>query len=145
MASAQELRLPWFEKTAESPSVPDGFEGIVFRAPEQVSLRESGGRVPLFGAVQLKKTTLQQLGIEDRHPVRAVVVGAILGGANQPYAGNAVLQAPLFPTPDAATVTEYFSVDLVECAGMPRSPGTFFIFASVGPFTAPPRKIKVVP
>jgi hypothetical protein len=144
MTDEQELRLPWFEKTAASPNVPDGFEGVLFDVAERLSLRQTGGRIPLHGAVRLKESTLHQLGIQDRHPVRAVVVGVIVGGSNQPCAGNAVLQAPLFPAPAGAAVTEYFSVDLVECTGMPRTPGVFFLFASVGTFTAAPRRIEVV-
>ena len=145
MTDWQNLKLPWFERTADSPSVPDNFEGIVLTSPERVSLEQTRGRVPIFGAVRLKQETLDALAIADGHPLRAVVVGAIIGRSNQPFAGNAVVREPLFSSSAASETTEYFAVDLVECIGMPRSAGTVYVFASAGPFTLVPRKIEVTP
>jgi hypothetical protein len=136
-----QLRLPWFERTRYSPGVEPGFEGVSIWAPESVALGSSGGRVPVFGVVQLGAETLAELSIEDRHPLRAVVIGGIFEGVNEAQVGSAVLQAPLLATAPGAAPTEYFSVDLLECTDLPKGPGTIFVFASVGPFLAQPRKV----
>ena len=139
MEAWEEIRLPRYEKTPFNPEVKAGSEGITIWAPAKVKLRKGAVRVPVFGAVRLGEKTLEDLGIGDRHPLRAVVVGAILG--DNPFVGNAVLQAPLFPAPPGSVVTEYFAVDLLECTGS-TGEGTYFVFASVGAFTAQPIKIE---
>jgi hypothetical protein len=141
-ADWQNLRLPHYERCVWSPEAPG--EGIWIQVPGKISLGASAGRVPLFGTVRLSDMSLKELGIRDQHPLRAVVVGGIVANVNSPYVGNAVLQAPLFPAKPAPMITEYFAIDLVECAGLPKGPGVFFAFASVGPLLARPLKVEVI-
>lgn len=96
-----QVPLPWFEATDFNPALEPGEEGIRIWVPSHVNLRATDGRIPLFGTVQLRVETLESLGIFDRHPVRAVVVGGIVHGIFEPYVGNALLQAPLFPPREA--------------------------------------------
>jgi hypothetical protein len=143
MEAWEQVQLPYYEKTAGHSALPEIAEGIAIWAPARVTLRQPAPRVPLFGLVRLGQKALEELGIEDRHPLRATVVGAIIGLANQPFVGRAVLQAPLLPAPPGSVVTEYFAVDLLECTGA-AGPGTYFAFASLGGFVAQPVKIEVV-
>jgi hypothetical protein len=140
MQASEEVRLPWYEKTRFHPQLK-GDEGIAIWAPEKVTLHRGRASVPLFGVVRLGEMTLEDLAIRDRHPLRAVVVGVIIGSS--PFVGNAVSKAPLFPAPPGSSVTEYFAVDLMECTGA-SGPGTYFAFASLGGFVAEPVKIEVV-
>jgi hypothetical protein len=137
------LTLPTYERTVWSPKVAGGFHGVRLWVPEQLSLRETKGRLPVFGTVQVPREALKALAGIDGHPLRAVVVGGILGGVNQPAVGNAVREAPLFPLPDAAAVVEYFGVDLFECTGLARSVGRLFVFASLGPSVTEPVAVEV--
>lgn len=131
--SVMDIALPCYEKTPFTPETGPDFVGIKIWAPERISLK-SKKRIPLFGVVQLKENQLEEIGVMDKHPLRAVVVGAVAAGVNTPYVGNALLQAPLFSTPPSSdTVTEYFNVDIFEAAGMLRAPGKYFLFASIGP------------
>ena len=142
--SWMDVPLPSYESSAFTPKAGPDFIGIKIWAPERISLKTSK-HVPLFGIVQFKEEMLNEINVSDRHPVRAVVVGAIVAGVNQPYVGNAVLQAPLFPAPKASPlVTEYFNIDIVESTGMLRAPGKYFLFASIGPFVAEIISIEVV-
>ena len=137
--------LPRYEKTAWSPAAAADFTGVAVWLPESVSLAATGGRLPLAGVVRLPRAEWERILPGGESPLLAVVVGAILAGTNTPYAGQAVLQAPLF-APDAGPfVAEYFNVDLRECAGLPHSAGRFFVFASVGPYAAAPRAVTVTP
>jgi len=140
----KDIRLPWYDQTPQSPNVDEDFQGITIWAPERVSLAATSKRIPLFGVVQLTPDIVRQIGVTDGHPLRAVVVGIIIGKVNTPFVGNAVTQAPLFPLRAGRMPREYFAVDLPECTGMPRGPGVFFVFASVGPFAAEPRRVEVV-
>jgi hypothetical protein len=142
MEAWEEIRLPRYEKTPFHPEVKGDFEGIAIWAPARVTLRKGAPKVPLFGVVRLGEKALKDLKIADRHPLRAVVVGAIIGPGNSPFVGNAVLQAPLFTAPPGPFVTEYFAVDLLECTGAGGG-GSYFAFASVGAFTAQPARIEV--
>ena len=138
------LTLPSFERVEWCPALPPGFEGVKIWAPPELSLRTSKGRLPIFGTVSLGRETMKALKLSDDHPLRAVVVGAIIERINQGYVGNAVLQAPLFAPQPGPIVTEYFAVDLVECTGVLRSTGGLFAFASVGAYTAEPVTIRIV-
>ena len=141
--SILDITLPNYEKTSFTPETGPDFVGIKIWAPERISF-QSGKRLPLFGVVQLKEKELEAMGVTDRHPLRAVVVGAIAAGVNAPYVGNALLQAPLFFTPPSSPcVTEYFNIDVFEAAGMLRAPGVYFLFASIGPHVSEGLKIEV--
>jgi len=137
------MALPSYEKSEFTPEAAADFRGIRIRAPEKIK-RSPRMRIPLFGIVQLGESDLAEIGIEDRHPLRAVVVGAIVAGTYVPFVGNAVLQAPLLPAEDGDPVREVFAVDLCEAAGMPPGVGKYFVFASVGPFVAEPVTVEVV-
>ena len=137
------MALPSYEKSEFTPEVAPDFRGIKIWAPARIS-RSARTRIPLFGLVQLGETELAAMGIEDRHPVRAVVVGAVAGGTYAPFVGNAVLQAPLLPAGAGDPVQEPFAVDLCEAAGMPPGVGNYFVFASVGPFVAETVTVEVV-
>lgn len=135
--------LPRYEWTEWSPPAGAEFTGVAVWQPESVSLAATGGRLPLAGVVRLPRAEWERIVPGGENPLLAVVVGAILAGTNTPYVGQAVLQAPLFAPAAAPFVTEYFNVDLRECAGLPRSAGRFFVFASVGPHAAAPRAVAV--
>ena len=137
------MPLPSYEKSQFTPEVAPDFRGIKLWAPARIS-RSTKTRIPLFGLVQLGESELADLGIEDRHPLRAVVVGAVVAGTNAPFVGNAVLQAPLLPAGEGDPVREPFAVDLCEAADMPPGVGKYFVFASVGPFVAEPVTVEVV-
>lgn len=127
--------LPSYEATPFTPEVAPDFQGVALWTPDEIPAR-TPLVLPVFGVVQLPEASLEELGITDRHPLRAVVVGGIVAGSNAPFVGNAVLQAPLFPADAGPIVREAFAVDLFESAGMMPSAGKYFVFASVGPFTA---------
>lgn len=137
------LALPSYEKSEFTPEVAADFRGIKLWAPAKIQ-RSARMRIPLFGLVQLGETELAGMGIEDRHPLRAVVVGAVVAGTYAPFVGNAVLQAPLLDAGDGDPVREPFAVDLCEAAGMPPGVGKYFVFASVGPYTAEAVTVEVV-
>ena len=137
------MALPAYEKSEFTPEVAADFRGIKIWAPARIS-RATKTRIPLFGLVQLGESELAELGIEDRHPVRAVVVGAVVAGTSAPFVGNAVLQAPLLPAGTGDPVREPFAVDLCEAAGMPPGVGKYFLFASVGPYVAEAVTVEVV-
>lgn len=137
------MALPSYEKSEFTPEVTADFRGMRIWTPPRIR-RTSRTRIPLFGAVQLGDADLAQLGIGDRHPLRAVVVGAVVAGTYAPFVGNAVTQAPLFPAEGADPLREFFAVDLVEAAGVPPGVGKYFVFASVGPFVAEPVTVEVV-
>lgn len=137
------MALPSYEKSEFTPEVAPDFRGIKIWAPARIS-RSTKTRIPLFGLVQLGETELAGMGIDDRHPVRAVVVGAVVAGTSAPFVGNAVLQAPLLPVGEGDPVREPFAVDLCEAAGMPPGVGKYFVFASVGPYIAEAVTVEVV-
>ncbi len=137
------MALPAYEKSEFTPDVAAGFRGIKIWAPAKIQ-RGPRMRIPLFGVVQLGETELAGMGIEDRHPLRAVVVGAVVAGTNVPFVGNAVLRAPLLGAGDGDPVRELFGVDLIEAADMPPGVGKYFLFASVGPYTAEAVTVEVV-
>jgi hypothetical protein len=137
------MALPAYEVSEFTPQITTEFRGIKIWAPAKIG-RGAQVRIPLFGVVQLGESELAEMGIEDRHPLRAVVVGAVAAGTYAPFVGNAVLQAPLLPAEDGDPVREVFAVDLVEAAGVPPAVGKYFVFASVGPFVAEPVTVEVV-
>ncbi len=138
----ESVRLPTYEKTTFHPEVSATFRGVKIWTPPKVSPQPNARRVPIFGVVRLDESAFADLGITDRHPLRAVVVGVVTGPHTTPYVGAAVQQAPLFPVPPGPTVTEYFAIDLLEQTGV-SGPGTYFVFASVGQHTAGPLRVEV--
>jgi hypothetical protein len=137
------MALPFYEKSEFTPQVAGDFRGVKLWAPARIQ-RSARLRIPLFGLVQLGESELAEMGIDDRHPVRAVVVGAVVAGTYAPFVGNAVLQAPLLPAGEGDPVQEPFAVDLCEAAGMPPGVGKYFLFASVGPYVAETVTVEVV-
>lgn len=135
--------LPRYERTEWSPPAGAEFAGVAVWLPESVSLAATGGRLPLAGVVRLPRAEWERILPSGENPLLAVVVGAILAGTNTPYVGQAVLQAPVFAPAVGPVVTEYFNVDLRECADLPRGVARYFVFASIGPHAAAPRAVAV--
>jgi len=137
MAERSSLRFPWYEATRHHPDLESGFEGVVIAVPEAM---RSAERIPVFGTVQLRAETLETLGVTDRHPLRAVVLGAAAHYSGESYVGSVLYGAPLFPVEESKVYTEYFAVTLQEALFL-SSAKRVFVWASVGPLITKPLRV----
>jgi len=151
------LDLPSYSRSKCSPDVPDGFTGILLRAPAEVSL-SAGGELPLCGAYRLSSAFIRRLG---KDVIESTVITFVDKQAGEPFSFNlkpdkqpvAEKQPPAVSAgaddPDIEVVDDYpvllyFNVDVLTFfPELPRNNRTYLVYATLDQFKSESIEIKV--
>lgn len=135
-------RLPWFERTAESPEPPPDGECVLLRVPETIAWAERTS-LPVSGSFQLGPA-LEELPGGD--PFQALTLFVVEASTARSFAVRPMSQAVAVtsePGP-AGTRRGYFHVDAFLMGRWVASPGTYHVSAFLGGLQCAPVPVHVV-
>lgn len=144
-AAFAKIELESFEKTACSPTIPDDAHGLFIAAPKRV-VAGPEMRIPVCVALRLDSASAAQA---PPHPLESMIAiltdparNVVVSGALRDQGGvpPVVDDAPppdVPEDPDAALITgatwtSYFNFDLLAYLDVPRVPGSYRLFLTLG-------------
>ena len=136
-------RLPWFERTAESPAVPEGVATIVLQVPAVMTLG-SPASLRVSGAFQLTEADAAALPREDPFAALTLLV----------YEAGSARSVTLCPArsaigPETESVPPglrrgWFHADVLAQTGFVPRVGSCFVSAYLGPLQSQAVEVRIV-
>lgn len=135
--------LPWFEVTADSPTVPDGVSGLVLSVPATVTTGRPAA-LPVSGTFQLSEGEAAELPRED--PFAALTLLVVEVGSARSVAFRPARSAvgPETQTVPPGMRRGWFHADVFGQPGFVPRPGRYYVSAWLGTLHSLAAEVRVV-
>lgn len=135
-------RLPWFERTPESPALPGEGEALVLSVPPSAPWAEPASLV-VSGAFQIGESLE---GLANGDPFAALTVFVVEGATQRSFAVRPMADGVGLATEPgpAGTQRGWFTADVFAMAKREANPGTYYVSAYLGALQCAPVAVPIV-
>lgn len=135
-------RLPWFERTSDSPALPGEGEALVLNVPASAPYGEPASLV-VCGAFQIGESLE---GIANADPFAALTVFVVEGATQRSFALRPMADGVGLATEPgpAGTQRGWFAADVFRMAKQDANPGTYYVSAYLGALQCAPVAVQIV-